>query len=81
MSKTLITIDTNVSKYIFNDEDEVVLFENKITTPSFEIADMNSHNSTLIENVTPPSDWVGCKYLFGNNTWELNPDYIEVTNV
>ena len=76
--KTLILTSTGESKYIFDNEDNVVLFENKITTPNFEIADMSSQNSTIIENVTPPLDWVGNKYLFVNNTWELNPNYIEV---
>lgn len=76
--KTIIENATNQSKYIFEDNVELILAETRITTPSFIIGDLNSNNSTIIENITPPNDWKGCKYLFVNNTWELNPNYIEV---
>jgi hypothetical protein len=79
--KTIIENSINQSKYIFEDNVEITQDLYKTITPAFIIGDLNSSNSTLIENVTPPTDWVGCKYLFVNNTWELNPDYIEVTNV
>ena len=79
--KTIIENSTNQSKYIFEDNIAITQDLYKTTTPDFIIGDLNFDNSTLVENVTPPTDWVGCKYLFVNNEWVLNPDYIEVTNV
>lgn len=78
--KTIIENGTNISKYIFEDNIEITQDLYKTITPDFIIGDLNFDNSTIHKNVTPPTDWVGCKYLFVNNTWELNPDYIEVLN-
>ena len=39
------------------------------------IQDMNSSNSTVHTDVTPPGDWAGGKYLFDGTTWTANPDY------
>lgn len=75
--KTIIEKDTNVSKYIFNDEDVVNITEINIVAPNMTICDLNSDNSFLVENVIPPEDWVGCKYLFVDNTFLLNPEYKE----
>ena len=76
--KTLITKDTRVSKYVFEDEAVVVLEENLVTTPDFVIADLNSSNSEMVEDVVVPEDWTGCKYLLAeDNSFVLNPDYTE----
>lgn len=75
--KTIIENATDLSKYIFEDDVEITIDEATITTPDFIIADMNSDNATVIENVTPPEDWLGCKYLHADSEWVLNPDWAE----
>lgn len=75
--KTLIHNETKQSRYIWADDIEITVDVNIIYTPIFNIGDMNSTNSTLIENVTPPEDWAGCKYLYDDGTWTLNPDWVD----
>ena len=75
--KTLIHNETKESRFVFNDGDAVVFDEDRIHTPSFIIADMNSTNSTLVENVTPPEDWTGGKYLYDAGTWTLNHNWVD----
>lgn len=76
--KTLIENSTKESKFIWGDDDVVTMGEDKIRTPIFEIADMNSTNATLVENVTPPEDWRGCKYLYNAGAWTLNPNWVDL---
>lgn len=75
--KTIIENATDLSKYIFEDDVEITLDETTITTPNLIIADMNSSNATVVEDVTPPEDWMGCKYLYADTEWELNPEWVE----
>ena len=78
--KTLIRAETNLSLYIFDDAVAIVQTQSMTTVGDpveFNIADCGTDNSTLISDVTPPSDWAGCKYFFDGTTWELNPDYVE----
>lgn len=44
--------------------------------PNFNIGDLNSTNAVLVENVTPPEDWRGCKYLY-DGAWTLNPKWVD----
>jgi hypothetical protein len=74
--KTLIDNATKESKYVWADDAVVTLSEAMTYAPDFNIADMNSTNATLVENVTPPIDWHGCKYLYNNDTWTLNPAWV-----
>lgn len=82
--KTIID-SNNCSKFLLADDVNVVLDVDKITVydsedPSkiaFHVADMNSGNATLIEGVTEPDDYVGCKYNYVNGAWELCPDWID----
>ncbi len=76
--KTLIKLDSGVSVYIFNDA--TFISQNSTGTIignpiEFSILDCNLNNSKIFENITPPSDWVGCKYFFDGTTWKLNPEY------
>lgn len=86
--KTIVATAKNLSKYILAD-DAAVTFEvrqidvNGIVkqilytkTPEFNIADLNSDNAVVYENVTPPADWDGDKYFFDGQSWSLNPDYV-----
>lgn len=77
--KTLIETATKESKYVWADAENVVLSDEKTIAPDLIIMDMNSSNSTLVENVTPPDDWAGCKYLYDAGAWTLNPDWVDPT--
>jgi len=77
--KTLIENATKESKYIWPDDAVITLGADMTSAPNSNISDMNSTNATLIENVTPPDDWFGCKYLYDNSTWTLNPQWVEPT--
>jgi hypothetical protein len=75
--KTLIKNENKWSLYIFEDSVSVSLGSESITTPDFIIGDLNSSNATMVENVTPPSDWIGCNYIYDNSTWTLNPQWVD----
>lgn len=75
--KTLVHNETKESRFVFNDGDGVALAEDMIYCPGFNIADMNSTNSTIVENVTPPEDWTGGKYLYDAGAWTLNPNWVD----
>ena len=79
--KTIIC-DMNCSKYLFEDDKQVNITADHIEVgdPSnldFIIGDLNSSNCTLIEGVTTPDDWYGCKYNHVNGAWELCPDWVD----
>ena len=77
--KTIVRNYNNVSLYLFNNDEKLIITENDITVgepPKFIIADCNSTNVTLFENVADPGDWIGWKYLYTEaNGWELNPNW------
>lgn len=75
--KTLIQNTTNVSKYLFEDSINISIESDKIMAPDFIISDLNSNNATLVEGVTAPEDWTGCKYLYENSAWVVNPNWVE----
>jgi len=63
--KTIIDNETNTSKYLVADGYVIESSESSITMGDpvdFIIGDLNSTNSTVIEGVTEPDDWFGCKY-------------------
>ena len=75
-----IVCEMNCSKYLFADEKTVTVKADCIEVGSpveFIIGDMNSGNATLIEGVTEPEDWYGCKYNYVNDAWGLCPDWID----
>jgi hypothetical protein len=58
---------SNLSKYLFEDNETVTLLESHIVVGDpveFHIGCHNSSDSTLFTNITPPSDWVGNKYTY-----------------
>lgn len=75
--KTLIENSTKESKFIWSDDVVVKLGDEMTFTPGFNIGDLNSTNATLVENVTPPEDWAGCKYLYDAGAWTLNPKWVD----
>ena len=63
--KTIVDIKTNTSRYLFADDKPLTIGSETITVgdpAEFIIGDLNSGNATLIEGVTEPEDWYGCKY-------------------
>lgn len=78
--KTIID-SKNLSKYILEDNTQVSFEIDcvKVNDPNnfdFIISDLNSINSSLVENVTPPDDWNGNKYFYDNG-FVLNQNWID----
>lgn len=73
--KTLVHNLTGLSRFVFEDTDVITLDDTKTVTPAFIIQDLNSSNSTLYVNVTPPVDWEGNKYMFDGTTWQIDPEW------
>jgi len=72
----------NVSIYLFDDSKPVEIASDKTTigdpsNPDFYIADCNSSNCILYENVTDPGDYAGWKYFYTpDEGWVLNPGWV-----
>lgn len=82
--KTLVSRKNGLSLYIFNDDVYVEPNSAQVNVGEpleFSIADCNAFNAALHENVTPPEDWAGCKYLFDGATWTLNPNWVDPASV
>ena len=77
--KTIVENSTNLSKYIFADDASITISSDNIITPNFIIADLNSGNSSMIENVTPPENWSGNRYTFDGTSWSANSDWVDPT--
>lgn len=78
--KTLVQKETNVSLYLFADDEAVSVGAGTVEVGNplgFVIADCNAENAVLHEGVTPPADWFGHKYLFDGADWSVNPDFVE----
>ncbi len=80
--KTIIC-DKGCSKYLVADDYSVVVSADHIEMgdPSnldFIIGDLNSTNSTVIEGVTTPNDWYGCKYnCAADGTWTAVEGWVD----
>ena len=77
MAKTIIQNATKKSSYIFDDDVAIQITDTTIITPNFIVSDLNSGNSTLVENVTPPEDWFGNKYLYDSGVWTEDPNWVD----
>ena len=79
--KTIVETETKLSKYLLADDVAITATSETITVgdpPQFIIADLNSNNTTIVENVTnAPSDWAGNKYTLDGTTWAANPDWVD----
>ena len=79
--KTIVETSTKLSKYLLADDVTFTATANDITVGDpvqFIIADLNSGNATITENVTnAPSDWTGNKYKLDGTTWSANPDWVD----
>ena len=79
--KTIIENSTKLSKYIFDDNASVTISSDSIVTPNFIIADLNSSNASMIEDVTPPENWSGDRYTFDGSTWKENPNWVDPATI
>lgn len=79
--KTIVNNETNVSHYLFPQTETVNIFADRIEVGNpirFAIGDLNSSNSTLVQNVTEPDDWYGCKYTYtATEGWVAVPDWVD----
>ena len=76
--KTIVELETNESKYLENDDTVINVFEDRIEVGDpliYVIGDLNSENSEVIENVTAPNEWIGCKYLYVDGAFEINSSW------
>lgn len=77
--KTIVENATDLSKYLLDDAEVVVLNEDNIVVGApakFIVADLSASTATVYENVTAPADWTGNKYTFDGTNWTLNPDWV-----
>ena len=79
--KTIVETSTKLCKYLLADNVTITATSDSITVgdpPQFIIADLNSGNATITENVTnAPEDWVGNKYKLDGTTWSANSDWVD----
>jgi len=79
--KTIVETSTKLCKYLLADDVTITATSDSITVgdpAQFIIADLNSSNTTITENITnAPSDWVGNKYKLDGTTWSANPDWVD----
>ena len=78
--KTIIRKETNLSLYIFEDDEIVDISDSdmKIGNPvDLIVFDCNSENVSIIENVNPPNDWEGNKYSFDGTNWTVTQEWID----
>lgn len=70
----------SVSVYVFEDNEHINMTDKNIAVGNplkFIIGDCNNGDTLLHENVTPPEDWSGNKYLFDGSAWTPNPDWVD----
>ena len=81
--KTITENSSKLSKYLFEDSKAVTMESDKITvgdpsSPDFYIADLNSDNATLTENVTDaPENWMGNRYTYDPSA---DPKWVQDSN-
>lgn len=79
--KTIVETATGLSKYLLDDSVTITANSDHIVVgdpTKFIVADLNSSNATITENVTnAPGDWAGNKYTFDGTTWTQNPDWVD----
>jgi len=78
--KIIIENKTKVVTHVFEDNDLVVIEEDKVVTPHYQISGLHSGNATLIEGVSDaPNDLEGAKYFYNEGVWTANPAWQTAT--
>lgn len=68
-----------VSHFIIDDNKYIEMLDDRINIGNpfaVVLTTYTAQNTILHENVTPPADWEGLKYLFNGTDWSLNPDFV-----
>jgi len=68
--KTIVTTDYGISKYLLEDEVEVVFNERNSIINGEIVCDITSSNALLFDNVEAPIDWAGGKYVYNDGVWK-----------
>ena len=76
--KVIIDKATKISHYIFADDVPLTPNEFNIVTPEFNIGHLDAERGEIIENVTPPEDWIPNMYFYDNGQWIVNPEGVPV---
>lgn len=77
--KTIVEIETKLSKYLLDDAEAITANADTIVVgepPQFIVADLNAGNTVVYGDVTAPDDWIGNKYTFDGTDWAVNPDWV-----
>lgn len=78
--KIITRTSSNMSLYVLS-EDETLTWDDRgmvIGSPEWLIvSDCPADSVTVFDNITPPDDWRGGKYLFDGKAWKVNPDWVE----
>lgn len=74
--------ETNVVPWLFEDSTIVAMHSHQIDVGDpdnleFIIGDMNSENSTLVEGVTSPEGWSGCKFTYIDGEWAIVDGWVD----
>ena len=80
--KTIVENSTKLSKFLYPDDKEILMGEDKITigpvdNPELYVGCHNVVDCTLYENVTEPDDWYGNKYTFEDGVFTSVEDWID----
>jgi hypothetical protein len=78
--KTIVEIETKLSKYLLDDAEAITVNADTIVVGEptrFTVTDLDSGTAAVYENVTAPANWVGNKYTFNGTDWALDPNWVE----
>ena len=76
-----VLVSGTLAKYVFDDDETLIVEDNQIITANYSIGDLNSSNSWVYTDVDDvPEDFEGNWYNFDGNNWVMtaeHPDYVE----
>lgn len=76
--KTLVEKNTNVSIHLWHDTYAVTMDENGyVVNENEQMQDFNSNTADIVLAPEVPDDWMGGRYMFVNNEWHANPNWID----
>lgn len=77
--KTILRASDNISLYLLDDEEVVVIGAKNIVIGDPErmvIDDLNATNAKMVENVAFPDKFTGWKFIY-DGAWSINPDWVD----
>ena len=78
--KTVVEKSTGRARYLVEDFVELILSSNHIVVDGIKIYDLDVNSSEVFQDINPPADWESGKYLFKDNEWSQQPDWIDKGN-